>query len=80
MKGSTSDKTTLKDFLTKIERLYGKAGRTWIMDRGIPTEEVLGEMREAGTSYLVGTPRGRLTKLQREIAGQPWRKAREASR
>ena len=77
MKGCTSDKTTLKDFLAKIETMYGKAGRTWIMDRGIPTEDVLGEMREAGTSYLVGTPRGRLTKLQREIAGQPWRKARE---
>ncbi len=77
MQGSTSDKTTLKDFLAKIEKMYGKAGRTWIMDRGIPTEEVLGEMREAKTSYLVGTPRGRLTKLQREIAGQPWRKARE---
>lgn len=77
MQGSTSDKTTLKDFLAKIEKMYGKAGRTWIMDRGIPTEEVLTEMREAKTSYLVGTPRGRLTKLQREIAGQPWRKAKE---
>ena len=77
MQGCTSDKTTLKDFLAKIETMYGKAGRTWIMDRGIPTEEVLGEMRDAKTSYLVGTPRGRLTKIQREVAAQPWRKARD---
>jgi len=39
------DKTTLRDFLKKIEKQYGKAERIWIMDRGIPTEEVLEEMR-----------------------------------
>ncbi len=38
--GNTSDRTTLKDFLTKIEKQYGKARRTWVMDRGVPTEEV----------------------------------------
>ena len=43
--GNTSDKTTLRDFLKKIEAQYGKAQRTWILDRGIPTEEVLAEMR-----------------------------------
>src|SRR5271170_5866495 len=40
MDGNTSDKTTLREFLAKIEK-YGKAKRTWVMDRGIPTEEVL---------------------------------------
>jgi hypothetical protein len=30
--GNTSDKTTLKDFLKKIEDQYGKAGRIWVMD------------------------------------------------
>jgi hypothetical protein len=37
MPGNTSDKTTLRDFLQRIEAQYGKAGRTWVMDRGIPT-------------------------------------------
>ena len=62
MPGNTSDKTTLRDFLRRIEAQYGKAGRTWVMDRGIPTEAVLAEMRaaETPTHYLVGTPRGRL--------------------
>ena len=41
MDGNTSDKTTLKECLAKIEKQYGKAKRTWVMDRGIPTEEVL---------------------------------------
>ncbi len=41
MAGNTADKTTLRDFLKKIEDLHGKAERIWVMDRGIPTEEVL---------------------------------------
>jgi Transposase len=55
MDGNTSDKTTLKEFLAKIEKQYGKAKRTWVMDRGIPTEEVLAEMRNSKTPihYLV---------------------------
>ncbi len=63
--GNTSDKTTLRDFLQKIENQYGKAERIWVMDRGIPTEEVLAEMRHSDPpiQYLVGTPRGRLSKL-----------------
>jgi hypothetical protein len=39
--GNTSDKTTLADFLAKIEAQYGTAQRVWIMDRGIPSEETL---------------------------------------
>jgi len=43
--GNTADNTTLRDFLARIERQYGKARRIWLMDRGIPTEVVLAEMR-----------------------------------
>ncbi len=39
--GNTADKTTLRGFLERIERQYGKARRVWLMDRGVPTEEVL---------------------------------------
>src|SRR6202790_2859435 len=60
MDGNTSDKTTLRGFLKKIEDLYGQARRVWLMDRGIPTEAILAEMRasEREMFYLVGTPRG----------------------
>ena len=62
MDGNTSDKTTLRGFLAKIEELYGKARRVWLMDRGIPTEAVLQEMRETERQmfYLVGTPKARV--------------------
>jgi transposase len=79
MDGNTADKTTLREFLKKIETQYGKAERTWVMDRGIPTEEVLEEMRRADppVRYLVGTPKGRLTKLEESFAEKPWEQVRE---
>jgi Transposase DDE domain len=72
--GNTADKTTLREFLQKIETQYGRAERIWVMDRGIPTEEVLDEMRAADPPvyYLVGTPKGRLNKLERELVPLPW--------
>jgi transposase len=78
--GNTADKTTLKDFLVRIEKQYGKANRVWVMDRGIPTEETLEEMREMEppVSYLVGTPKGRLSKLEKEFLKLDWAKAKEA--
>jgi hypothetical protein len=80
MAGNTSDKTTLADFLKRIEKQYGKANRTWVMDRGIPTEEALSQMRAAETPihYLVGTPRGRLSKLEKEFLILPWEQVRES--
>jgi transposase len=77
--GNTSDKTTLADFLKKIEDQYGKAERIWVMDRGIPTEAVLKTMREANppVQYLVGTPRGRLSQYEQRLAEVPWQVARE---
>jgi hypothetical protein len=76
--GNTADKTTLKGMLAKIEKQHGKAERTWLMDRGIPTEEVLEEMRASNppVRYLVGTPKGRLSKLEKALAEKPWQQAR----
>ena len=77
--GNTADCTTLKSFLAAIERQYGKARRVWVMDRGIPTEAVLEEMRRADppVSYLVGTPKGRLSRLEQDLLAKPWQEARD---
>ena len=79
MPGNTSDKTTLKRFLEKIEKQYGQAQRIWVMDRGIPTEETLEGMRKSDPPvlYLVGTPKGRLSKLEEQLKELPWQQARE---
>ena len=78
MPGNTSDNTTLAGFLEKIENQYGRSDRVWVMDRGIPTEATLATMREddAPVHYLVGTPKGRLTKLEKSFLGQPWQAVR----
>jgi len=77
--GNTADSKTLRAFLARIESQYGKARRVWVMDRGVPTEAVLAEMRASDppVSYLVGTPKGRLNRLEKQLIDKPWRKARE---
>jgi transposase len=79
MAGNTSDRTTLRAFLQRIEKLYGKAQRIWVMDRGIPTEEALAEMRQSDPPihYLVGTPKGRLTQYEQQLLERPWQVVRE---
>lgn len=76
--GNTADKTTLRDFLGRIEAQYGKARRVWVMDRGIPTEETLEHMRRSDppVHYLVGTPKGRLSKLEKALLLKPWQDVR----
>ena len=80
--GNTTDSTTLRAFLARIERQYGRARRVWCMDRGVPTEAVLAEMRAADppVQYLVGTPKGRLNRLERALRARPWREARPGVR
>lgn len=80
MDGNTQDRTTLRGFLKKIETTYGKARRVWVMDRGIPTEEVLQEMRqpERAVSYLVGASRSTIQKQEKKWLELPWQKVRES--
>lgn len=80
MDGNTSEHKTLRPFLEHIEKSYGKAWRVWVMDRGIPTEATLREMREPGREmfYLVGTPKGRINQHEKKWLDLPWQKVRES--
>ena len=80
MPGNTADQTTLAAFLKKIEDQYGRSERIWIMDRGIPTEETLAAMRQgdAPVRYLVGTPKGRLTRFEKVFLDLPWQEVRQS--
>jgi transposase len=79
MNGNTSDRTTLRGFLKQIEDTYGKAQRVWVMDRGIPSEAMLQEMRqpERQTFYLVGTPKSRIQQHEQQWLDLPWQKVRD---
>ena len=80
MNGNTSDRTTLRGFLKQLEDTYGKAQRVWVMDRGIPSEAMLQEMREPQrqTFYLVGTPKSRIQQHEQKWLDLPWQKVRDA--
>ena len=80
MNGNTADSTTLRGFLERIETTYGKARRVWVMDRGIPTEAVLAEMRdpERQTYYLVGTPKSKIAQYERKWLELPWQQVRDS--
>jgi transposase len=80
MNGNTADCSTLRDFLKKIETTYGQARRVWVMDRGIPSEAVLKEMRDPDrqTFYLVGTPKGRINQHEKKWLDLPWQKVRDS--
>ena len=80
MKGNTSDRTTLPGFLKKIEDTYGKARRVWVMDRGVPTEAILKDMRspERQTFYLVGTPKSRINQHEKKWLDLPWQTVRDS--
>jgi len=80
LNGNTADCSTLRDFLKKIETTYGQARRVWVMDRGIPSEAVLKEMREPErqTFYLVGTPKSRINQHEKKWLDLPWQKVRDS--
>lgn len=80
MKGNTSDRTTLPGFLKKVEDTYGKARRVWVMDRGVPSEAILKDMRspEAQTFYLVGTPKSKINQHEKKWLDLPWQKVRDS--
>lgn len=79
MPGNTSDRTTLALFLEKVQTQYGRAKRIWIMDRGVPTEEILEQMRQSDppVGYLVGTPRARWDQFKEALAKIAWQKLRD---
>jgi hypothetical protein len=77
MPGNTADSTTLTGFVEMIEAQYGKVNRTWVMDRGIPSEASLAMMRNAGLHYLVGTPKGRLNRMEKAFVALPWEQVRD---
>jgi len=80
MAGNTSEKTTLRGFPDRIEGMYGKARRVWLMDRGIPTEALPREMRTTRqeTFYLVGTSRAKIREYEKQWLELPWQKVRES--
>ena len=75
--GNRHDATTVEDIVTKIERQYGRAGRIWVMDRGMLSEDNLEFLHSQKRRYIIGTPKSQLKHFERELLSQDWEKIRE---
>lgn len=75
--GNRADVATVEEIVEKIEDQYGAASRIWVMDRGMVSEEKLEYLRGKGQQYIVGTPKGRLKRFEKELLGGGWEEIRE---
>ncbi len=75
--GNRNDATTLEEIVAHVEGLYGRAGRIWVMDRGMGSEENVKFLREGGRRYILGTPKSSLRKFERELLSTDWRQVHE---
>ena len=75
--GNRTDVTTVEEIMEKIEAQYGSAGRIWVMDRGMVSEENLEYLRTGGRRYIVGTPKSQLKRFEKELLIEDWEKVRE---
>jgi len=70
--GNRADVTTVEEIVDYMRSKYGHERRTWVMDRGMVSEENLEMLRSCGASYLVGTPKSMLKRFERELLAQDW--------
>jgi len=75
--GNRTDVTTVEEIVEKIEDRYGSAGRIWVMDRGMVSEDNLEFLRAGGRRYIVGTPKGQLKRFEKELLVDDWEKIRD---
>jgi transposase len=68
--GNRADVTTVEEMIEVMEKKYGQARRTWVLDRGMVSEENLEFLRERGATYIVGTPKAQLKRYQKQFIDQ----------
>jgi transposase len=75
--GNRADVRTVEDIVEKIESQYGTAGRIWVMDRGMVSEENLELLRSGGRRYIVGTPKSQLKRFEQQLLAEDWQTVQE---
>ena len=75
--GNRHDATTLEEMVGHVEQLYGRAGRVWIMDRGLVSEKNVQFLRAGARRYILGTTKSSLRKFERELLSQDWKQVHE---
>jgi transposase len=75
--GNRHDATTVEQIVEYVERIYGRANRIWVMDRGMVSEDNVQYLRKGGRRYIVGTAKSQLRKYEQELLSQDWKQVHE---
>jgi transposase len=75
--GNRRDSTTLREIVQRMEGRYGREGRIWAVDRGMIDAANLKWLKERGSRYIVGTPKGELKRFEQELLKGSWHEIRE---
>jgi len=70
--GNRTDVTTVEEIVALMRDKYGHERRTWVMDRGMVSEENLQHLRDHGAKYLVGTPKSLLKEFEQRLLDEDW--------
>jgi transposase len=75
--GNRHDSKTVETIIEKMESLYGKSDRIWIMDRGMASAENLELLEEQGRRYIIGTGKSQLKRFEQHLLTQDWKQVHE---
>jgi transposase len=75
--GNRHDSKTVEQVVEHVEKIYGRANRIWVMDRGMMSEENVEYLRKGGRRYILGTPKSQLRKYERELLSTEWKQVHE---
>ncbi len=70
--GNRTDVTTVEEIVEMMRGKYGHERRTWVMDRGMVSEDNLEMLRVSGAKYLAGTPKSMLKQFEHDLLEQDW--------
>jgi hypothetical protein len=70
--GNRTDVTTVEEIVEVMRAKYGHERRTWVMDRGMVSEDNLDMLREQRASYIVATPKSLLKQFEQQLLDQDW--------
>jgi transposase len=75
--GNRRDSSTFQEVVKRMEKRYGREGRIWAVDRGMIDATNLKWLKERGSRYIVGTPKGELKRFEQELLKGTWHEIRE---
>jgi len=76
--GNRVDVTTVEEIVGTMEARFGLAGRIWVMDRGMVSQENVAWLQKTGRRYLLGASRSELKCWKSDLMSEKdWTKVRD---